>query len=88
MAKTITYICDRCKAEKRDDGKFLHTVRVSVNSDDLTRWVRYWCEPCMTETGLLHLPCGIKPEEAVPPPPLTLEEVIRQIVREEIKEQP
>jgi hypothetical protein len=88
MAKTITYICDRCGAEKQDNDKFLHVVQVSVFNANQIRWVRYWCEPCMTATGLFHLPRGIKPENAVPPAPLTLEEVIRQIVREEIKEQP
>ena len=94
MASTTTYTCDRCGSESVDVSHLkCVSVRV-VNSpshrepvwkDDSNRYAE-WCYACLAETGVWkrrdpETGKNVEPEEET-----TLEELIRQIVREEQSE--
>ena len=91
-----TYTCDKCGHEqtKRDDmwdigilarthgtvmapGTGLHPYSSSKAQE-------LWCRPCVVELGLLPVPKP-KAKAAAKPPPETLVDKIRVIIREEIE---
>jgi hypothetical protein len=85
--KTTTYKCDRCGAEDTDNQIGLNFIKVGYGqyiTDASCRPMVEWCHKCRIETGLQKpsekMP-GVKPGE----PPPTLEEMIREIVREEME---
>ena len=89
--KTTTYKCDRCGAESvgGDTIKLLsiYLGEGQYMSDAVRRGgQKEWCLKCRIETGIhkpeMALP-EIKPVDPVP----TLEEMIREVVREEIQNQ-
>jgi hypothetical protein len=86
--KTTTYKCDRCGVEDTTGEIILQYVFVGCGeylSDAKKRAQSVeWCLKCRIETGLISpLPKmpDIKPIEPAP----TLEEMIREIVRDEIQ---
>lgn len=93
--KTITYKCDRCGRENTVDSRTterelnLETIRVGTGQygyDNAHRGGKEWCWKCRIEVGIDE-PTKRMPE-AVPLDPLpTLEDMIRELVREEIQNQ-
>ena len=85
MAQQTTYTCDRCKESRTDDTKFLKLIRIAIGYgfDAPSVWSASWCAECRKQFGLVERDAWQKPK----PEPIALpliEEVIRQIVREEI----
>lgn len=86
--RTVILKCDRCGATAENDTTFLKHVAVGVN------W-RYgfqaadrkleaeWCHECLIKTGLRR-PQNEAEEKIAPPAPPTLEDIVRDIVRDEI----
>lgn len=93
--KTTTYKCDRCGRENTVDYHTtereldLETISVGTGKyhyDKSHRGGQEWCKKCRIEVGI-DSPEKAMPE-AVPLDPLpTLEDMIREIVREEIQNQ-
>ncbi len=91
MAQTTTYTCDRCGKWEVDKSDFLVPVAVRVGSswakDGWTNAIiptQMWCKECIAAMGILHPgTMGMNaPLLSVAP---TLEEVIREIVRDEVE---
>jgi hypothetical protein len=86
MIKT-EYICDKCKASQPTDRQFWK-IRVAVRSfeqygvttDSVAR-EEQWCRRCVEDMGLLPTD---RPKAEMPPAPATLEDMIREIIREEV----
>lgn len=82
--RTTTYKCDRCGAESVDKNT-LHKVKAGYGdyTSDVNGRQAEWCKKCCVETGLAHqnLAPEVKPLDPLP----TLEDMIREIVREEIQ---
>lgn len=90
MAAKTTYICDRCGGQKVDDSDFLHTVSVEVDWGYRPEWREYdrktlkkaeWCPQCLAAFGLAKEKVN-RPQSPVPE--ATIEDYIRQIVRQEV----
>jgi hypothetical protein len=87
MSVTTTYKCDRCGAEAIDDRDFLNEVGITLperySSYQTRKQVKstWWCRPCLVTCALESPRHG----EAGPVAPVTLEDVIRDIMREEIQ---
>ena len=87
MIKT-TYTCDRCKNEIIDlnqvwcvgikyhfyGGNYNNNARPEVN----------WCRPCMIKMGIMGTEEERKVNQPIEPPP-TIEDLIREIIRKELK---
>ena len=88
MPITTTYSCDKC-GMNHPDGKDLLTISVGVSTISIagkvghylppTKIVGIWCKSCAAIAGLTGP--EPKPED---PPVLTLDEIVREIVQEEI----
>lgn len=96
--RVTAFTCDRC-GKTVEGSKHLHAVGVVVaaetpadhlagnrlgynRSDTQVVLKGEWCEDCLTETALRgRWVDGVKVE---PEAPLTIEDVIRELVREEI----
>ena len=90
---TTTYKCDRCGHEQ-NDNKQMWEVAVSVQHLDSTTRVKrefhylskhtpIWCRACIDALGLLS---GWKPlEDASQTVAPTLEDQIREVIRDEIE---
>jgi len=87
--RTTTFKCDRCGAESTGDDT-IGLEKVVVGSgrfyDYSQRGESEWCKKCRIETGV-EKPDKNTPEIAPIDPLPTLEEMIREIVREEIQNQ-
>ena len=91
MATETTYTCDRC-SEKRtghEARNFLEDVAVFIgrrytSAPHPDRMVQ-WCRPCLIQMGLRNPAEHLKEDALVPDPAPTLEEILREIVREEIQ---
>lgn len=88
--RTVIFKCDRCGATAQDDKHFLRHVAVGVNwgygfqAAD-RKLEAEWCRECLIKTGL-HSPQNEADEKIAPPVPPTLEDLVRDIVREEIEQ--
>jgi hypothetical protein len=86
--RTTTYKCDRCERTSTVEREIdLKRVEVGVGhyySDYSRRGYKEWCRTCRIETGIEQP--DVKLPEINPIDPLpTLEDLIREIVREEIQ---
>lgn len=88
MSRITTYKCDRCK-KSSETNKDLDLERVRVVWGDYSGAGSYkqehsaeWCKPCRIETGIEN-PNHDKAVAPIIPPP-TLDDLIREICREEI----
>jgi hypothetical protein len=83
MATKTTYSCDKCRAEF-SDRKTLKCITVQVGNyaaeGGLYSRNADWCLPCLQEFGIV--PKSERKPTTVPAP--SLEDMIRQIVREEM----
>lgn len=91
--KQYTSTCDRCKktatSENSGEDKLkLHEVGVGIYQPQSYSQYRFigkakeWCEACCIEVGIL---APNSPNSEVPVPP-TIEDVLRNMVREEIQD--
>ena len=86
--RTTTYTCDRCK--NTADTNAMGLDRVSVvwgrynNSAHMPSPAAEWCRSCRIETGLERE----WPDSAAksPPEPLTIEDILREFIQEEVAE--
>lgn len=93
MSTKTEYTCDRCK--KVVDKDQLSSVNIGITQGPGVRYFgqytnhvikgQDWCSPCLSECGLVEQKKDHPEEKLVTP--LTLEEMFREIVREEIKNQ-
>jgi hypothetical protein len=95
MSQIITYKCDSCGKESTDKDKLdLAIVAIGVKRDyygsfdaqtfsllDNAKREKEMCKICRIKLGIL--PPGMKKEEVQTPVP-TLEDMIREIIRDEI----
>lgn len=93
MTTEIILTCDRCNRRVLDPSKLWAVAVVVV---DYRRFVpgssagahshsehrKEWCDDCVREIGILPKP-KVKNEE--PEPPLSLEDLVREIAQEEIE---
>ena len=93
MSTIITYKCDRCEDERV--GKIEHPwqlweIKLAYDCLPFTQkensylpvWV-HWCRKCMAEMGLLDKPQ--KKDGTVEESPVTIEDLVREIIRTETK---
>ena len=89
---TTTYQCDRCGAiSVGQDEHDLKAITIGICSamtyhyslSDFSNRTAYWCRKCRVEVGIEH-PNRAKDVTPIAPSP-TLEELIREMVREEIE---
>lgn len=92
MSQVTTWKCDRCKKTWSSDKDKNPLTEVSVvtmryggrGEVPLSEWQAQWCENCRKATGVFR-PANIEREQPSLPEPLTLEEIIREIVQKEIQ---
>ena len=86
--RTVTLKCDRCGATAENDKNFLKQVAVGVNwgygfqAAD-RKLEAEWCRECLIKAGL-HSPQNEADEKIAPLVPPTLEDLVRDIVRDEM----
>ena len=89
--KTVTYECDRC-GNMIDDHEQAWNLAITIACeprvpDHYPTWVSkerraQWCRPCMEHYDLVGMSTGSDAKRSDPPP--TIEELVREIVREEL----
>lgn len=85
MIRTI-YTCDRCKAEQDTSNQLWH-VGISLKYYNQTRTERsahheqLWCRQCCANVGIAFVP---ERQLSTTPAEPTLEDMIREIIRQEI----
>ena len=79
MSKVITYTCDRCKASDQTDK--IDLIMVELHTFYRTSVVKKseWCRRCLNEMGIDESMPEVKRIEPLP----TLEDIVREIAREE-----
>lgn len=86
-----TYTCDKCGHEQTDDEQ-MWDIGVSVAYHSFAQRDNYrkepvkkelWCRACVVKLGLLST-SSVTSDPSQPETPLTLEDIIREIIREEI----
>lgn len=86
MAITTTYKCDCCGYEKSESEQMWH-IYIGLQHYGMQSSIRdkeqLWCRPCVEKHDLLR---GVSNPKEQNPPIIspTLEEIIREIIREEI----
>jgi hypothetical protein len=91
MSIVVTYTCDRCGHQQTDDTQMWH---IGLKVEHLPKPAKFdyweldaapmWCRECVDSLQLL----GFRPKqikENPPPVEITLEEKIREVMREEIE---
>jgi len=89
MIKTA-YICDRCKHEQEKPEQMWNVAVLAEHFPDTPRANTYdafisaqlWCRKCCEEMKIYPIVSRKKEEEPLPP---TLEDQIREIVRDEVE---
>lgn len=86
MSVQTTYTCDRCGAKQETHSQFwIVSVRVTPFNRDPSQFdtgpSAHWCRSCCEVFGILP---HTKERMVITPAP-TLEDMVREIVREEIK---
>ena len=90
MSKKTILKCDRCGTEGKNEETVLFDVILGTTTTSYAysaikvvpryrEWKKEWCEKCCDE---FHLLKKAEPQEESPLP--TLEDMVREIVREEI----
>jgi hypothetical protein len=94
MAHSTTFTCDRCGETAVDDQNFLTKIRVQIESPYILRNEGFansnaptaaWCKKCLVKFGLIDVGKTNLPAQLAPLVPPSLEEILREIVREEIE---
>lgn len=90
-----TYTCDKCKhsQEHPQSPKQLWDIGIGIETAGCSSYYstspklahkQMWCRSCVIKAGLF--PPSRTDEEKTPTPPPTLEDMIREIAREEIND--
>lgn len=83
--KVITYTCDRCKSSDTVNKIDLIPIKILLSDHNSAVKQADWCRRCLASYGLAKASEDIKnPIVKIEPPP-TIEDIIREIVREEIQ---
>lgn len=87
----VTYKCDRCGHEQPKDVqmwnigvKVVHANGVAKFGPWETSGMKMWCRQCIDALQLLGFPSELKKDEPAPAV-LTLEDQIREIIRDEVE---
>lgn len=88
MGIVTTYVCDRCQ-KSNEDGEQMWEIGLALRHHGFTNYHTthdihhkgLWCRPCCVEVGILA-PFIIDPEWKQPDP-ITLEDLVREIVKRE-----
>ena len=89
MSQVTTYKCDLCGKEQDNQGQ-MWTIALFVKNGctayvgqgDYPKKKTDWCRACMEIYSLLPT-VEIKPDKVIQPPP-TIEDIIRDLVRDEL----
>lgn len=92
MAKRTYYTCDRCGKQKAGEPNFVENVGIRVGPAYSHTTMFFdlqadWCRNCLIETGLRDPAAHILTDPPAPDPKPTLEDLIREIIRECIEEE-
>ena len=91
MATKVIQTCDRCKKTGSPEIVELRGIYLRVSSKPYEEYSQAslvsnhkaeWCDECVRKVGIWP-PAGLPPEQVMSPPP-TLEDLIRDIVRQEL----
>lgn len=83
--KITTYICDNCKTQDTTNKIDLITVKIVLFDHSSPVRQSQWCRRCLASYGLVGIQEDPKnPVIKIEPSP-TLEDLIREIIREEIQ---
>ena len=96
MSIVVTYVCDRCGHSQATDQQMWHVgVKVALHGYGTPRakfgpyetgGMLLWCRPCVDKLQLLGFPVEAKKLPVEEQPALvTLEDKIREIVRNELE---
>jgi hypothetical protein len=94
MAHSTTFTCDRCGETAVDNQQFLMQIRVQIESPYALRNGGFansnaptaaWCKKCLVRFGLIDVDKTNLPAPDAPEVPPSLEEILREIVRDEIE---
>mgnify|MGYP001583734811 CR=1 FL=1 len=80
--KVVTYTCDRCHATDQTNSIDLTPIQIQVFSFKSVVKSADWCRNCLNITGLLSYTDPVLEVEKIVPPP-SMEDIIREIIREE-----
>jgi|WetSurSiteA1Bulk_404760.scaffolds.fasta_scaffold409957_1 hypothetical protein len=83
--RTITFKCDRCGVEK--NHSFLWDIEIRINGSVYDQaGKKEWCRACLVKVGLWN-PSFEEKKDGIKTPdhPPTLEDIIRELIREEIE---
>ena len=85
MSSMTIYKCDNCGSESKG-SRHTRTVGIYVGSIDYSdfRKSEDWCEACIKKAGCVP-PTRPKKEDPAPPPAPSLEDMIREVMRQEIQ---
>lgn len=78
--QTITYTCDRCKAADTTNAIDIIPINITLFQFKSVVKSAEWCRRCLNEVGLN----SSMPKIPTIEPPLSVEDIIREIVKEEI----
>ena len=85
--KTMTFECDRCGNIDQDNSMDLWKVEIKINGSQQSSLSPVeWCRDCMLKTELLDNKNEAK-EKEIEVEPITMEDLIREIVQDEMKNQ-
>ena len=93
MSVQVIHTCDRCKRQGSEEEIQLRGVFVRVNTNlhdygggtAVHTLTAQWCDNCVREFGLWPHNSNCKGPAPIDPPP-TLEDLIREICREEARQ--
>lgn len=88
-----TYTCDKCKHSQSDKEKpmQLWEIGIGISPMEKNRYAysrelshkKLWCRDCVVKAGIL--PPNKDEKEKASEPPITLEDIIREIIQEELE---
>lgn len=97
MSTKVTYSCDRCgHSQEGTNGMYnlqpgqrqIWAVAIRLGTNGIHDLMADWCRPCCIEMGILKpAASGADAPTVAPETKPTLEDVVREIVRQEIAEQ-
>lgn len=84
-----TYSCDRCDHNQTTNQQMWEVgvhLRHCEGTTHSTQHKALWCRKCVEAVGIFPSPLQKRGEDQTPPPAPTLEDMLREMIREEIGE--